>query len=247
MSGTWADAGLRVVWTDFPEVIPDPIGDTLRADAMAYWKLDEVSGTRVDSKGGFDLSVINGASVGSATGKIGNGLAVTGNLDYIRYAGTGLSLGDVNFSVSCWVKMNSLATGQPTNVFDYMNDSTHRVEWGLETDDFGDKFVFQFYTRNGGANTYDLGTILTDTWYFMVCEYDTTNDKVRLYLDNQLASEGVINAPNTQTSNILTFGSEGVLINANCVRDEMLFIDRLLTADERTYLYNSGNGRTLFP
>lgn len=224
----------------------DPIGDALRADAAAYWKMDEASGTRVDATGnGFDLSDLNNA--GSATGKNGNGLLVSGAAHYARYNGTGLQFGDTSFSIAAWVKIAAFAVGQSQNIFSYINDSTFEVEWALESDDFGDYFGMAFYTLAQTIDTFDFGAIVTDQWYFVVCEYNKADSKERLYIDNVLARESALVA-NIATANVVSFGLEATgLGSTNCIRDEVLVINRVLTTAEKDYLYNSGSGRTLYP
>lgn len=245
MSGTWADAGLRVVWTDFPEVIPDPIGDALRADAVAYWKMDEVSGTRMDATGnGNHIDSISGAT--SATGKLENGLSISDASYYARYNGVGLSFADTNYSIALWLKVRAFGVGQANCVFTYYNSGDSSVEYGLETDDFGFPGM-AFYTQFGFVDSSALGGLSTDTWYFVVVEQDADLSKVRLRINELAVQETGFGSPNVGVGNRLSFGSDGTLQGLDCITDEVLVINRLLTSDERAYLYNSGNGRTLYP
>lgn len=77
ISGTPSDP-VRVVTSGISTPIKivegslDPIGDGLRVDVVAYWKMDEANGTRIDSSPhGLNLSLDWVDDVPATTGKIG--------------------------------------------------------------------------------------------------------------------------------------------------------------------------------
>lgn len=83
---------------------------TLRDGLVAYWTLDEVSGTRSDSIGGNHLSDIN--TVGSDVGVIGNGaLFVAANSERLEDLTPSVTPGTGPYTVSAWVKVGAGITG----------------------------------------------------------------------------------------------------------------------------------------
>lgn len=226
----------------------DPIGDGLRADAIAYWKMDEASGTRADSTGhGYNLSQVN--SVGSTTGKINNAIICDNNLDYIRYTGSGLSLGNTNYAFSFWTKFSVLPELLTWTIIS-KGESNGNGEYYIEIEDEGDYMRFSFNGDSGfSVSTSPSLTISLDTWYFVVCEHDFTNSKSRIYVNNQLEGENDTAFPTNVQGNIFSIGFDitGIFDGFIGIVDETLVLGRLSTSDERDYLYNLGDGRTLYP
>lgn len=86
---------------------------SLRDGLVAYWTLDEVSGTRFDSIGGNHLDDIN--TVGSDVGVIGNGaLFVAANSERLEDLTPSVTPGTGPFTVSAWVKAGAGITGAGT-------------------------------------------------------------------------------------------------------------------------------------
>lgn len=87
---------------------------TLRDGLVAYWTLDEVSGTRSDSIGGNHLSDIN--TVGSDVGVIGNGAVfVAANSEHLLDSTPSLvPTAGGPFTVSLWYKQGAGITGSGT-------------------------------------------------------------------------------------------------------------------------------------
>src|SRR3990167_8248201 len=80
---------------------------TLPTSLMAYFKLDEASGTRVDSKSTNDLTDNN--TVTQAVGKVANAAQFTSaNSEYLSIGDTlDLSTGDIDFTISGWMYPDS--------------------------------------------------------------------------------------------------------------------------------------------
>ena len=73
---------------------------------VSYWKLDEASGTRVDSHGPNPLTPAN--APGGAAGKIGTGCTFNGS-QYLHHPDLIAPLGDEDFTYTLWFK--TTATG----------------------------------------------------------------------------------------------------------------------------------------
>src|SRR5262245_62023817 len=77
----------------------------LTDNIVAYWTLDEASGTRNDSVGSNHLTDVN--STPSGTGKINNGADFNGSNQHLDGANPCASRGA--FSVSAWLKNDTLS------------------------------------------------------------------------------------------------------------------------------------------
>src|SRR3990170_7582249 len=87
-------------------------GGTLTTSLISYWKLEEVSGTRVDTFGANDLDDIN--TVEQAVGIKGDAAQfVRANSEALRHIDNAdLSVGDIDFSIAFWVYLDSKTGSQ---------------------------------------------------------------------------------------------------------------------------------------
>jgi hypothetical protein len=221
-------------------------GGTLVSNLVAYWKLDEASGSRSDSFGGNNL--VNNNAVGQAAGKQGNaGQFNTANSRYLsRASNSTLQTGDISFTIAAWVKADSL----PTSVIVSKRDSTILREWTLTYV----PSAFRFNTFDAAGNS--AGLVLANTpvpiigtWYFLVAWRDKTSGTVNIQVNN-----GTIYTVAETTAPTLT--NAGFKIGAfaepastfwDGAIDEVGFWKRVLTGPERADLYNAGNGNTYNP
>ena len=82
------------------------------ADLVAYWTLDDGSGTNaVDSIGGFD-GTLQGDPMWEANGKVGGALALDGDGDYVQTTLMNELHTAENFTIAAWFKTNVTAEGQ---------------------------------------------------------------------------------------------------------------------------------------
>ena len=93
--------GHSLVWA---EKFTVDSGCTLTTSLIAHWNLDEASGTRVDAKGGNDLTDNN--TVTQATGIVSNaGQFTAANSEYLSIAdNAALSTGDIDFTIPLWAR-----------------------------------------------------------------------------------------------------------------------------------------------
>ena len=83
---------------------------SITSNIIAFWKLDEASGTRSDAIGGHTLTDGNGV-LQSAGIKNQAALFAAANSQYLLHINTStLATGDVSFSMSSWFYMNSTST-----------------------------------------------------------------------------------------------------------------------------------------
>lgn len=210
-----------------------PLTDQLES----YWKLDEESGTRVDSHGSNDLADNN--TVGFDTGKVGNAakfiLANSESLTDDDNASLRVGTGDFTFAF--WYKRTAAWSilgvplckgGQQDYTFDDNNGA------------------MRFYTRNGGTfPTATWGSALTtNVFYYVVGWRSSADQKNYLQIDNGAIIEASLGgAPvDNDTAGAFIIGSSSGGSPVDALIDEVGFWKRVLTADERTQLYNGGSG-----
>ena len=230
----------------------DPIGTALRADAVAYWKMEEASGARADATGrDNNLSPLN---VSSAVGKIGNSVEFDEGVEvesYLQSATPTELTTDGDFSISFWIYFNSQQDGSDKTLFVRNNFTEFDVKSFFSI--ALQKFVIAFYVTESGVDKEVISTfdISLGTWHHFYISYDSGNPStLTIIANNETATTfngtgGLSSDPDSITSIGGYVGFPGFSPDGRI--DEAGYWKRLLTADERAYLYNSGSGRTLYP
>lgn len=228
------------------ELLGPPPGPLL-TDIVAYWKLDEaVDATRADSVGSNNLADLN--SVAQATGKIGNAAGFDGTTKHLSIAdNSDLSTGDIDFTFSGWVYLNSKASSQA--FLGKNSAATGGAEYLLMYDIGADRFAFRVYRATDSsvaavANT--LGSPSTGTWYHITCWHDAAADTVNICVNNgavdSVATGGALQASGAANFKIGAIDYSGFEYYVNGRVDEMGFWKKVLTSAERTALYAAGSG-----
>jgi len=226
-----------VVRDDFTSV-DDPMNGLL-----AYWLMGEATGAaRVDSVAGLSLAV-NG-TVSQVAGKQGNAAGAIGSPNYLSIADNAtMSTGDIDFTFAGWVylttKTATRALFSKANAADAAG-TEYELEYGIGTD----RFVFRVSngTTQSFANSNSAPAI--GTWYFVVCWHDSVNNVIGIQVDNGAAAT-TAHTGGAQDSAFPfeVFRAFGSTYSDGRV-DELAFWKRILTAQEKTFLYNNGTGVT---
>jgi len=205
---------------------------------IAHWKLNESSGVRADSHSGLDLAEVN--TVASATGKIGSAASfIAGNEEALVVAeGPELSMGDIDFTIAFWVWFDSLALAAGL-----------LGKWGtgsLEYLLFFDGTNIRFYISDDGSNTANVANsqaIAINTWYLCVAWHDATANTINLSINNNTPASAAHATGVYDGASALFLGlnEEGLTYFSGRL-DSVSIWKRLLTATERTQLYNAGAG-----
>jgi hypothetical protein len=220
------------------DAVTATIPSSLLTGIIAFWKLGEASGTRNDSVGSNHLSDNN--TVTQATGKVGNGadftainnesLSITDNAD--------LSLESTDFTISLW--LNADLMGAYRRILGKSDGGTsieYLLQWN--TGDF-----FTIYAGNGStfdSTNFAAQSLTTGTWYFVVLWKDTGSGFLNIQVNNGTPETLSTIYPNTATGLGFFIGGIGTEYFDGVI-DAVGVWKRVLTADERTALYNSGNG-----
>ena len=210
---------------------------------VAYWSLDEASGDAIDAHGANDMT--DTGTVGAASGK------VSGARDFERDNGeyfviadnADLSTGDIDFSIAVWVNIES--TGIGSTIFAKWIGSGR--EWVLELDEsVGNKFSLVVYSGAsfGSVTATTFGSVSTGTWYFVTAWHDSVNNQLGIAVNAGSADTAAwSNGVQDGTSDIYIAG-DITTTRWDGLIDELGFWKKVLTSGERTWLYNSGAGRS---
>ncbi len=215
---------------------PPPPDSSLINELLAYWTLDEETGTRTDSHGSHDLA--QSGPVGTDTGIIATAAHFDGTNALVT-DGADLPTGDTPWTAWCWIKAQSFDAGQV-----YMSKGTPVVrEWWLWSN--GDNRVFFTAFGPSGATTAVAGECETGQWYLLIAWHDPDDDRIWLQIDDTTPQSAVWAGGMGAGAGNLRLGvrDDGVG-HFNGLIDEAGISNRILSADERTALYNAGAGTT---
>lgn len=216
----------------------------LADNLVAYWSLDEASGDAIDAHSTNDLT--DNGSVGATTGKVDGARDFDGSSHFFSLAdNTDLSTGDIDFTISCWIFLDALGA-TPARVVLAKGDNVSAaaaLEYGL----FGVSGRLNWRVSTGAALALvqtPAASITTGVWYFVVFWHDSVNNQIAISLDGAAAtttshSNGMQDASGAFR---LGYDNTGVRFFDGLI-DEVGFWKRVLTSEEITELYNSGNGR----
>jgi hypothetical protein len=220
-------------------------------DLVAYWAMDETSGIRSDSHwiSGGDNDLTDNNSCGYRNGKQ-NYCA-----DFIAANSESLSIvtnasldiyGDMSLSFGMWVYFDTL-TPLTQRLFSKWEESPSKEQYILYT--YYDELRFAVHD---GTSIYEVhassfGTLSTDVYYFVCAYYDKDNNTIGIGVNdvwnfNAGPTAGI--GQYSPATNVY-FGTQADLNKyLDGVLDEAFFYkDRVLTPEEFSWFYNSGNGR----
>lgn len=226
-----------------------PVGSSILTDLYGYWKLDEASGTRFDSVNTSHLTDNN--TVTQAAGKIGSAASFDeANAEYLSVAtNPNIETGDISYTWSAWV------WGDATTVAPNVADARAFIGKFASAD--GEFLVY--YAPNSGCfrmrhlggggvtilSAIAFGPMVASTWYHVLAWRDKGAGTINMQINNS----AVISTASARTPTDLT--SSLYIGNAPLANwywhgrvDEVGFWKRVLTASERTRLYNGGAGKT---
>jgi hypothetical protein len=207
------------------------------------------------------LGINNGTAQGGLTygpGKIGTAFQFNGTNAFINL-GDVMDLGLSSWSYGMWFKSTNLVG----TLFSKTIAAGLAGRFAAYIDSNRINFLFDYNSPlNSAGNTVNIvtsNTIVTDTWYHLVCVFDRTSN-IRLYLNgvlqsvtisfsvNDLSQYGAAST-NYNTSCPFRIGAYTAADNINAIAffngsiDAFNVWNRVLTQSEITELYNSGNGK----
>lgn len=227
---------------------------SLYSGLVGYWNLNE-TGTGVDR-----LNMIGSANPFSPAvatspgdGVVGSCAAFASGSHIKQASGSVLQGGPKDYTWALWVMFPSVSASV-YGILGKMGATAGWDEYSLKYTGTGtDRLQFIVYRATDSAQTAqadNFGSISAQTgkWLFVCAWYDnaglTVNIEVNLSTTNSTSLAGAAQAATTNT--VTAVGAEDAT-GANFMNgsvDELGRWDRVLTRQERTWLYNNGRGRT---
>lgn len=223
-------------------------GNALLTQLAYYWKMDEVSGNRVDTQGGINL--VSSGGIGNVPGVIGLAAGPFGQSvnDCLQASSSsvGRILAGQSFTVSIWVKLASSSS---------YNGKPILAKWGAVAGEYqlipnspsGNNTVLWQVRNAANGATVTIDTLLDLTanggqWAHFVAGYDAANSQIFCQVNGGTRLTASCVGVNSFT-NQLTVGNKSN-VGAGCTVDvdEFGFWYRALSAAEATQLYNGGAG-----
>lgn len=207
----------------------------------AYWTLDS---TPNDSKSANNLTVVGGMTY--AAGKIGNAANTASGKYLTLNDNAALSAGDTDFTIALWCYATSL-TAYAGRLFSKRQAATNGC-YDLYHNPVIKRFELDIRDASGTSvqvNATNHGEVSTGTWYHVVAWHNSTANTLNIAVNNGTPNSWPTGAvvPNDSTAqlrigDLQQTGSREWLGYI----DEVGFWRRVLSADDRTALYNGGVG-----
>jgi len=218
-----------------------------QTNLISYWKLDETSGTRADSKGTNTLTDNN--TVLFLTGIINNAADFEStNSEYLSLASNStVQTGDIDFTFTAWVKLESKpavaghiiskrGASSPSGIFEY----------DLRYDAKSDAFMFEVSPNGNYPTGYViskyLGSPVIGTWYFIAAWHDSVNNILGISLNAGTANTKDYSGGAFVGTAPFQLGAASGAEFFDGLIDEVSFWKRKLSQTEISQLYNNGAG-----
>lgn len=208
---------------------------------IAYWKLDETSGTVTSDIGTHNGTVTN--ALQNQTGILGKAITFDGDGDYVSFGDdASFDFGTTqDFAISFWIK-----TTQSTEGFVFCKMTSGSAP-GFAVEVYDGQFWA--FIRSDSAQYVDVNsTALVNSgaaWFHCVANFDRDGN-LTIYVNNTQEDSASIAGVTTTINN-----ANNLLMGARDDAspyyfagslDEVGVWNRLLTTDEISALYNSGSG-----
>jgi hypothetical protein len=207
---------------------------TLSASIAAAWKLNEASGNATDSVGSITLTDTN--TVTSDTGLVYAlaRLFTRANTEFLTVA----TNATVEIGTSQSATFAVWAKPAATNAFQMV--LAKNGEYDLRINGASNAWEFGNTTNNPNASA---GTPTIGQWAFLVAWQDATAGTLNLQVNDGTVASAV-NTLNAATAFAFQIGARDGANTWDGLIGPCYFFRRVLSAGERTYLYNGGSGRT---
>lgn len=221
-------------------------GNGLLANLTAYWKMDELTGTRFDSTANALNLTDNNSNLASAPGKIGNAVVCsqTSASNALIHAGNSFfnTAAGTSFSFSAWIKANGFIAGNHGIICH--DNNTAAGSYDLYSDGTN---VFWFVLDNTiTARSITIATVAslgTLNFHHFAFGYDDANKQMWTQLDGAARTTiSTVNPINT-SSVAFTVGNFASLgLPEQVLVDELAYWQgRVLMAGDVSLLYNGGS------
>jgi hypothetical protein len=220
----------------------------LLTNLSAYWDLNEASGNAIDVHDDNDLVETSGTIASGAGVVAGTGTSrdfEVGDTEWFDLPDNAdVSTGDTDFTIAAWVNLES------KGAFRFIVAKDGGV--GIREYSFGynagsDRFVFNVSPDGTALTTVtanNLGSPAVATAYFIVVWHDASANTITIQVNDGTANAAAHTTGVFDGATAFQVGAQGSSLSMDGLIDEVGFWKRVLTAGERTWLYNSGSGRS---
>ena len=227
----------------FSNIITATTVSSILNGVIAYYKLDETTGTVLDATGTYDA--FNSGATPNVTGKINTGYQFTvAEDDYIQTtsAVSGLT-GD--FTVSAWVNLTGLSyvDGIVSSVIPSRGSANANFSLCVGSLGAGDELTA--YAQGSSPIFESTGAgLTTGVWYHIAYVHDDAADSISFYVNGVAKGVGTPFTPNTfiYPITIGNYFSSNAGNTPQGTLDEIGIWGRKLTDNEIIQLYDSGSG-----
>lgn len=212
---------------------------------IAYYSLDEISGTNANEQvGNFDGTIYSSTSGTAAKVGLGVTIGSTGAI-VVPYAAGLASVSD-KMSISLWVKTSTLPSvaGTPYRLFTLWDATTHIVH---SVYIYTDNKIWASF-MNTTADEYfvsSAGTVSNGTWYHIVAVCEGTGRTLKLYVNNVVSTGNAFSGTLHAFNHSAVIGNEqnGYGVWLRGIIDEVGYWYQRLVPTDVVLLYQSGSGR----
>ena len=200
---------------------------------VAYWPFDAETSLGVDASGGGSNLAINGNAAFTNEGRLGGGLQLDGDGDYLSGAVNGLPIGNNPYTLAAWFKTTShgyqgiLGWGAYGNV-----DKVNALRLANTTEEFNG--LLNYWWSNDYHDDFFVPITSPDihngSWYHVAVTYDGVTR--RMYLNGDLISTNVPGRVNGATLENFGIGRTAFSEYFNGALDEITVYNRELSAFE---------------
>ncbi|MEX1248701.1 MAG: LamG-like jellyroll fold domain-containing protein [Anaerolineales bacterium] len=216
-------------------------------DLISYWNMDEAGGNALDSHGSNDGAETSG-TIATTAGKLNNARDLElGETEYFGLADNlDLSTGDIDYSFSAWVQLESKPGSVMTILSKRDATSGGNQEYTIGWLNTNDRLFFGVWNASGTLSIVyadNLGAPSVGTWYHIVCWHDAGASTVNIVVNNGPVNSSSAGTPIDSTSGF-KMGAQNYAPAYfwDGPIDEVSFWKRVLAPQEIAALYNSGNG-----
>jgi hypothetical protein len=209
---------------------------------ISYWKLDEASGNRLDSKSLHTLTSVN--SVGSAAGKIGDAASfAAASSQYLEGPSNDtLPTRDQSFSVTAWAYLTAAVANQM--VISSWDEATNNRHFQVFAGAFANAWRLTVGTTGASSVAVNSSAVSVNQWV-LLCARSEPGGLIQLNVNDANNTTASLGTPTSATKVKLLIGARyntTPQLFFNGLIDEVGIWNRVLTDAEVTTIYNGGNG-----
>jgi hypothetical protein len=225
-----------------PPPPPPPSCVTAPADLVSWWPGD---GDATDIEGGYNGTLVNGASfaAGFVSSGTGQAFSLDGVNDFVSMPHSA-ALEPAQITVDAWIKAGPSQGGDLSLVVDKSHGAIDATGWVIQIDRASGRVHFNSGNGSSFPGVASTSNVLDDSWHFIAATLDGST--MKMYVDGALETSAAYSgtpAGNMRGVNIGGWwGGGGFHRWFKGLIDEVEIYNRALSADEIADIFNAGSG-----